>query len=183
MIIMSIVISSALAVHLRNRSLFLKALVLFPSPGSSSASRQAVRFQISSYTTAEIQKGRILIFKWIQDDNYKTKLNCLRANTSLKQSSKIISPNPFVDKEELLRAGCRLKNSSLYYGSKYPIILLYNHRVSLLIILKAQIYTLNHQFRITSRNKPFGLLVQRNLFVMLFETVFVLGTKLLLLHG
>ena len=65
---------------------------------------------------------------------YSTTLQTLKTGKGLSKPNPLLSLCPFIDKDNLLCVGGRLKKSGLPYDTRHPIILLYSSPLTLLII-------------------------------------------------
>lgn len=69
-----------------------------------------------------------------QRDNFEIEIACLQANKPIPISSPLLSLHPFLDKDQMLRAGGRQEHSKLSYSKRHPIILHGKHPISKLLI-------------------------------------------------
>lgn len=60
----------------------------------------------------------------------------LKANKSLHKKNRLISLSPFINDENLIRVGGRLKNSNYTYDVKHPILLCSKHHITKIIFEK-----------------------------------------------
>ena len=98
------------------------------SPGKTSVSRTG------PLTTEELKSSLLLLVKDVQSEGFSTEIDCLKAKKTIPCGSKLISLNPFLDKDDVLRVGGRLDQATMVYDRKYPIILPKNHELTRLII-------------------------------------------------
>ncbi|GJQ66651.1 hypothetical protein Trydic_g4620 [Trypoxylus dichotomus] len=70
----------------------------------------------------------------VQAETFHNKLHSLKTNGTVQNSSKLKSLNPFVDSENILRVGGRLRHSNYSYNKKHQIILPNSHRCTKLLI-------------------------------------------------
>ncbi|XP_043466286.1 uncharacterized protein LOC122501086 [Leptopilina heterotoma] len=82
----------------------------------------------------ETQLAMKKILSLLQKQFFLREIKSLTNDESLHRSSSLTSLNPFLDKDGLLRVGGRLKNSTLSYNERYPIILPKSHHITILII-------------------------------------------------
>ena len=74
------------------------------------------------------------LFRTVQKDTFKKEIDLLKKKEVLPNSSSIISLSPFIDEQNLLRVGGRLKHADVNYSQQHPIIIPKNsHLASLLI--------------------------------------------------
>lgn len=116
-------------------------------------------------TTTELKSARIACVKFVQGLSYQAEINDLRLRKSVQRKSKIISLNPFLDKNGVLRVSGRLVHSNLGFDEKHPIVLPKVNKFTDLVINAAHIemmhggaqLTLNHIRRkywiVDGRNK------------------------------
>lgn len=82
----------------------------------------------------ELRKSNIKIVQLVQLVEFSTEFHALKAGHCLPSKSKLISLNPFLDGDGLIRVGGRLKHSHMAYQSKYPILLPKANHVTKLLI-------------------------------------------------
>ena len=75
-----------------------------------------------------------LVIKTVQEEAFSEEILSFQRSGQVHKRSSILSLNPFVDEEGLLRVGGRLKQSSLPYDKKHPIIIPKNSHIAVLII-------------------------------------------------
>ncbi|XP_072392211.1 uncharacterized protein [Diabrotica undecimpunctata] len=83
-------------------------------------------------TTQEINMSTLTLVKLVQAEGFPSKIQCLRRGNAVSYKSRILSLNPFLDPEGLLRVGGRLSNSNFSYQKKHPILIQSNHKFTLL---------------------------------------------------
>ncbi|XP_031340893.1 uncharacterized protein LOC116169002 [Photinus pyralis] len=112
-------------------------------------------------TVLEIRAALLCLIKISQIESFGEDLNQLRRNRPLKRSSSIISLNPFLDSEGILRVGGRLRKSNYQFDKIHPIVLSGKHRLAKLLTLREHLrllhagpqlllYSLRDQFWIIS---------------------------------
>lgn len=74
------------------------------------------------------------LIKIAQRECFQDDINTLLKNTTLAKQSPLISLNPFLDENKILRVGGRLVNSILPYDKIHPILLPAKHNLTTLII-------------------------------------------------
>lgn len=94
----------------------------------------------------ELEKANKVIFRLFQADYFFDEINCLKEGLSLPRRSNILSLNPFLDADEILRVGGRLTNSFLSFDEKHPIILPTKSYLTDLLI--------NHEHRVLGHAGP-----------------------------
>ena len=73
------------------------------------------------------------LIKLSQQQAFASELNQLRKEKIISSSSSILSLNPFLDNDGLIRVGGRLKNANINYNQKHQILLPKNHKITKLI--------------------------------------------------
>ena len=81
----------------------------------------------------ELRNAEILIIKLIQKQEFSDEINWLRVKNNVSKKSKILSLNPFLDENGIIRVGGRLEYSKMSFDKKHQIILP-KHSVTKLII-------------------------------------------------
>ena len=93
-------------------------------------------------TVGEIEQAEKIILKSVQVACFKDELNMLSKGQGITSKSKIISLDPKIDADGLLRVGGRLKNARVPHDFKNPVILPNDHPVARLIA--QQFYNVAH---------------------------------------
>ncbi|XP_072392156.1 uncharacterized protein [Diabrotica undecimpunctata] len=92
--------------------------------------------------TVDEREGALRIqIKMAQLETFGSDILSIKRLGSLCKTSSLISLNPFLDSEGILRVGGRLQNSDLPFSQKHPIILPKNHVLTRLIVTS---YHLKH---------------------------------------
>lgn len=81
----------------------------------------------------EIQNSLNVLIKICQAETFSKELQCLKSKKILKTTSNILSLNPFLDDNEIIRVGGRIKNSEYHFSKKFPILLPKNHSLTNLV--------------------------------------------------
>jgi len=74
-------------------------------------------------TVKELDDALKFMISLAQRKHFSEQLDALKVNGKLKKKDKLLSLNPFIGNDGLLRVGGRLSNSLLKYDEKFPIIL------------------------------------------------------------
>lgn len=74
-------------------------------------------------TVEELENSFLLLCKLSQRQSFPKEYNLLLKNKSINCKSNILSLNPFLDKNQVMRVGGRLSHSSYDYDKKHQIIL------------------------------------------------------------
>ncbi|GBO33831.1 hypothetical protein AVEN_201914-1, partial [Araneus ventricosus] len=85
-------------------------------------------------TSPELFKSLMCLVKNVQANCFAQEIQCLKSGQQLPNSSSLINLSPFLDEQDILRVGGRLKNSNLPIERKHQILLPYNNHFSDLII-------------------------------------------------
>lgn len=78
----------------------------------------------------------MVVIKIIQAQGFPIDLHDLKTKGKVKRKSRLLSLAPFLDNNNILRVGGRLRNALMCYQRKFPILLPPNHHVTNLIIKK-----------------------------------------------
>ncbi|XP_063446815.1 uncharacterized protein LOC134726347 [Mytilus trossulus] len=81
-----------------------------------------------------LNESEIFIIKTIQSEAYSSEIDCIVNGQNLRKNSSIISLDPFLDSEGILRVGGRLNKSNLPYQERNPLILPGKCHVSKLLV-------------------------------------------------
>ncbi|XP_033241627.1 uncharacterized protein [Drosophila pseudoobscura] len=88
----------------------------------------------SGITVEDLRLGTELLIRLTQQSRLSTEIRALETRRDIKASSSIASLSPFLDDCGLLRVGGRLKNSTLDFEARHPIILPKNHSITSALI-------------------------------------------------
>lgn len=94
-------------------------------------------------TIQEISNAEEKIVRLEQAGAFHAEIQALKSNKTIDKQSKIVNLSPFIDKNNILRVGGRLKHSLLKYTEKHPIILPGRCHLTNLIIRDAHNTTLH----------------------------------------
>ncbi|XP_076384364.1 uncharacterized protein LOC143262699 [Megalopta genalis] len=92
------------------------------------------RITKGSLTVSELSQSRVTILRMLQEMYFKTEILALRRQSDPYLHGKLAKLNPFLDQDGLLRVGGRLKNSTLTYSQKHPILLPKSHITTCIIM-------------------------------------------------
>lgn len=96
-----------------------------------------------SITHQEASSALLVICRAVQHNSFASEIECLKNNKPLKSSSHLLSLSPFLDDDNLLRVGGRLKNSVLHYDTRHPILLPKHHILTELVIRREHVRSLH----------------------------------------
>ncbi|KYQ54060.1 hypothetical protein ALC60_10921, partial [Trachymyrmex zeteki] len=88
---------------------------------------------ISPITPEEQNQVIIHLLRIIQTIYFTAEIRSLDKGEAINKNSPLLKLNPFIDGSGVLRVGGRLKEATLPYSSKYPILLPRNHPFSRLV--------------------------------------------------
>ena len=81
----------------------------------------------------EVNGAEIVVLRIVQNQTFKDETVALQSDKPLSVRSKVLSLNPFIDANKLLRVGGRLRNSSFPEYKVHPILLPAKHYITKLI--------------------------------------------------
>ncbi|CAK9799142.1 hypothetical protein ANTPLA_LOCUS1909 [Anthophora plagiata] len=99
--------------------------------------------QTLALTAAELQSTQEHLIRLAQKERFNTELEALRKNHVVAKQSSLVSLSPFLDSSGLIRVGGRLKNATILYNKKHPIVLPAKHILTDLIIKNEHIRLLH----------------------------------------
>ncbi|XP_075151112.1 uncharacterized protein LOC142225221 [Haematobia irritans] len=88
----------------------------------------------NSITAEEIRFVKFQLIRVAQIKFYSHEYNALKNGEHISTKSKLLTLNPFIDENNLLRVNGRLSNADLPYTERYPIIIPENSRFCKLLI-------------------------------------------------
>lgn len=91
---------------------------------------------IQPISAQETEQAIQVLVKIVQRACFHEELHSLSINGRVDRSSPILKLNPFIDEAGVLRVGGRLKESSLSYAAKHPMLLPGRHPLSQLIVIQ-----------------------------------------------
>jgi hypothetical protein len=91
----------------------------------------------------ELQRAKITIIQLVQNQAFADDLKILRQNKALPNKGRLLTLSPFLSKNNLIRVGGRLRNASLKFDTKHPILLPNDHHVTKLIVEQAHVENLH----------------------------------------
>ena len=75
------------------------------------------------------------IIKYVQESHFSEEIKCLKdSDMHIKKTSPIVSLNPMLGEDNILRVGGRLKHGPFAYDAKHPVILPQNHHLVTLLV-------------------------------------------------
>jgi len=97
-------------------------------------------------TVSSFQKAEHWIVRVVQRECFCEEITCIVDKKPLSRDSSIVSLDPFVDEEGVLRIGGRLRRSKITSNEKFPMIVPKRHHIALLIVRHYH-ERVNHQGR------------------------------------
>ncbi|XP_037297855.1 uncharacterized protein LOC119190306 [Manduca sexta] len=94
-------------------------------------------------TTSELESSLLKCIKIAQKEEFIKEIENLLKKRNISKESKLKTLNPYLDENNVLRVGGRLRNSNLSYDQKHPIILDTNGHLTYLIVAEAHRKTLH----------------------------------------
>lgn len=88
-----------------------------------------------SLSIEELEQSRLSLVRIVQRDCFKAELHLLKNNKPLNTNSNVLSLNPFIDTNGILRVGGRLRHANVAYDYKHPILIPGRHAFTQLIIV------------------------------------------------
>lgn len=85
-------------------------------------------------TVDELENATTILIRMAQMHAFPNEITQLSASKHISTKSKLLSLNPFIDKDGLLRVGGRIRNANISFNQKHPIILPKGHPLTNLII-------------------------------------------------
>ena len=96
---------------------------------------EAPQVHDESINTDEIQHSLRILIGISQSEEFAAELACLKKGRPLNRRNPLLSLNPFIDQEGLLRVVGRLGNSDRSSDQRHPLILAPHHKLTTLIII------------------------------------------------
>lgn len=93
--------------------------------------------------TSELESSLTEIIRHVQSTTFPQDYHRLATKLEPHHRSSILSLNPFLDEDQLLRVGGRIQNSNLSFNAKHPLILPKKHHLTTLLIHQAHLSTLH----------------------------------------
>ncbi|KAL0803354.1 hypothetical protein ABMA28_017417 [Loxostege sticticalis] len=100
-------------------------------------------------TLQELQKAKLIIIKHVQMNELGAEIKHLRQHERVESKSKLLDLKPFIDNENVLRVGGRLKEALIPYEMKHPKIIPKESRLATLLIKQAHQQTYHGGARLT----------------------------------
>ncbi|XP_045505896.1 uncharacterized protein LOC123702247 [Colias croceus] len=104
----------------------------------------------SYLSVEELKHATLLIIRNIQQLSFEKEISDLRSGNNIHKKSKLCELNPYIDQQQIIRVGGRLRHAYLDPDMKNPIIIPNNSRLSELLINEAHQSTYHGGARLTS---------------------------------
>lgn len=101
-------------------------------------------------TIEEIRNAKLRFINYIQAIEFADELKSLKTKGKVESKSRLITLNPFLDKNNILRVGGRLNNANINIEMKHPIIIPHSGRLTELLINQAHNLTFHGGAKITN---------------------------------
>ncbi|XP_030759214.1 uncharacterized protein LOC115884703, partial [Sitophilus oryzae] len=118
-----------------------------------------------SLDTKELTNALNILIRLIQNDVFAKEFSTLNNSKSVNNKSKLIKLHPFIDRDNIIRVGGRLRHSNYNYDKKFPIILPGKHYFSKLLVEyeHKRLLHAGPQLLLSSIREKFWILSGRNL--------------------
>lgn len=128
-------------------------------------SKQDKDRQFGPLTAKELTLSLNTLIKISQSDSFYHEYKLLKKGLPLKSKSSLVSFNPFIDTDDLIRVGGRLHNSLYTHDKKHPFLLSGKHYLSKLITSREHLVMLHAgpQLLLASLRDRFWITNGRNL--------------------
>lgn len=99
--------------------------------------------EVNALSTRELDLALMTLITEAQNQEFAQELESLRRNESLPKNSKLLTLNPFIDINNVLRVGGRLQNAEIPMNQRHPMLLPQHHKLTTLIVHNAHIINLH----------------------------------------
>lgn len=92
----------------------------------------------------ELKEALNILIRLAQSEMFSSEIRCLKTKKPIDKHSKLLSLNPFIDNQNILRVGGRISHSqNISYNQKHQVILPYKHKLTYLIVSSEHIKQLH----------------------------------------
>lgn len=112
----------------------LKRIIAYCLRFIRNAKRKQTDRILESLTCEELQGALNIIVRQAQHDVYAKEISDLKKNSTVGRKSKLLSLNPILDENMIIRVGGRIHQSNFNYNKRHPMILPASHRLTYMII-------------------------------------------------
>ena len=106
---------------------FFRFIEFITSPSKNNFNKRLLHPQ-------DFDEARIKIVRFVQKEAFSNEFSHLKASGEVSKKSKLLSLSPFLDQNNIIRVGGRIKNSNLCFDVKHPVLLPKHHHFTKLII-------------------------------------------------
>ncbi len=110
------------------------ANVFYKPATDESACIRSWHYCQTARSAENFSKAKIVILHAVQEETYATEIACIKSGKNLPKSSPLITLNPFIDNQGLLRVGGRISAANLDQEEKNPLIVPGKHHVGALLV-------------------------------------------------
>ncbi len=100
----------------------------------------------------ELKHATCYWIKTIQSEYWQKEIDALKGSSRIRQTSRILSLNPLLDENDVLRVGGRQENAESSYDCRHPIILPSKHPLVKLLIRSEHIRLLHGGYLLLARS-------------------------------
>ncbi|XP_065354551.1 uncharacterized protein LOC135949022 [Calliphora vicina] len=102
---------------------------------NTGTNRTHLRISSAEITREEIESVKNRLIKWTQQNHFPDEHKNLKLRQKISPNSSLLTLNPFMDRNGIIRANGRLAQSpALTYNERYPILLPHNSKLSRLLV-------------------------------------------------
>lgn len=143
----------------------LERVVAYCFRFQNNCSKPKAERRFEAVSVKEIHHSMISLVKIAQAESFPDELKQLRQKNPVQPSSRLISLTPFLDLDGIIRVGGRLRNSTLPFSKKFPILMCGIHPLSKLIMSRQHIRLLHAgpQLMLSTLRESFWITSARNL--------------------
>lgn len=98
------------------------------------AHRKTLTQNVGPLSVRELNETKSYWISLSQGTHFRNEVRALKTKARISQSSSLISLNPFLDEDQLLRVGGRKDNSKLPYETQHPLIIHGKYALTKLLI-------------------------------------------------
>ena len=96
--------------------------------------KQSSKRLVGPLSANEIKSATDSLVRIAQEDCFYAELTQLHNKLPLNKCSRLLPLSPFIDEDNILRVGGRLRHAKILYSTKHPALLSNNHKLSIAII-------------------------------------------------
>lgn len=103
-------------------------------PGKGNHNCRGWHLCSEAHSVEQLSLSKCIIIRAVQEETYAEELACLRKGENVPQNSPLKALDPFIDGQNLLRVGGRIKEGKFKVEEKNPLIIPGKHYISTLLI-------------------------------------------------